>query len=82
MKLENVVECPSREGVKAAVLNGLGVTLLSSRNITEGLTEVAGGLPKFSQVCHVLRSNSGAGGPLLRNLVDAILSEFLEAPLS
>lgn len=81
LKLENVVECPSREGVKAAVLNGLGVTLLSRRNLTEGLTEVAGGLPKLPQVCHVLRSHPAAGGPLLRNLVDAVLNEFLEAPL-
>ncbi|WDU64096.1 substrate-binding domain-containing protein [Pseudomonas poae] len=82
LKLESVFECPSREGIKAAVLNGLGVTLLSSRNITEGLTEVAEGLPKLSQVCHVLGPHLGAGGPLLRNLVDAILNEFLETPLS
>ncbi|WEL57582.1 LysR family transcriptional regulator [Pseudomonas kermanshahensis] len=80
IRLENVFECPSREGVKAAVLNGLGVTLLSTRNVTEGLVEIAEGLPKFPQVCHVLRTHSGASGALLKNLIDAVLNEFLETP--
>jgi DNA-binding transcriptional LysR family regulator len=77
-QLDVVFECPSREGIKAAVMNGLGVTLLSRRNITAGLMEIPLGLPQFPQVCHVLRYQNSIAGALHKNLIDAVLREFKE----
>lgn len=77
--LNVVLECPSKEGVRAGIRNGFGIGLLSRRNLTEGLEELESDLPRLPQVCHVLRSRNDAPSKVERNLTEAILHETQEA---
>lgn len=77
-KLDVVLECPSKEGVRAGIRNGFGVGLLSRRNLVDGLELLEGDLPHLPQVCHVLRSRTRNPSLVERNLTGAILQEMLE----
>ncbi|MGR9148132.1 LysR family transcriptional regulator [Rhizobium leguminosarum] len=76
--LNVVLECPSKEGVRAGIRNGFGIGLLSRRNLTEGLEELEADLPRLPQVCHVLRSRNDSPSKVERNLTEAILQEMQE----
>ncbi len=76
--LDVVLECPSKEGVRAGIGNGFGVGLLSRRNLVEGLVEVDDDLPRLPQVCHVLRSRTRTPPLVERNLAAEILKEMRE----
>jgi len=77
--LNVVLECPSAEGVRAGVRHGLGLALLSRRNMVPGLMEVTADLPAFPAVCHVLRRRSETPTMLEKGLTDAVLEEMREA---
>lgn len=76
--LDVVLECPSKEGVRAGIRNGFGVGLLSRRNLVEGLEELDGDLPRFPQVCHVVRSRRRSPPVVERTLTDEIVREMNE----
>lgn len=71
-------ECPSSEGVRTGVRHGLGIALLSRRNLSPGIVEILDGLPRFSQVVHVLRGRNETPSRLEANLIDAIVAEMRE----
>lgn len=77
--LDVVLECPSKEGVRAGIRNGFGVGLLSRRNLVEGLRELEDGLPRMPQVCHVLRSRSLSPSAAEQSLTESIVAELLES---
>ncbi|MGF7160627.1 DNA-binding transcriptional LysR family regulator [Rhodoligotrophos appendicifer] len=74
-----VLECPSVDGVRSGVRNGLGVALLSRRNITPDLIELEADLPEFPKVIHVLRSRNAIAGELELTLSRAVVEELKEA---
>lgn len=76
--LNVVLDCPSAEGVRAGVCHGLGLGLLSRRNLTPGLVEVTADLPAFPEVCHVLRRRSDVASALEQSLTEAVLQEMRE----
>ena len=78
-RLDVVLECPSKEGVRAGVLHGLGIALIGSRNLTPGLVEMTENLPKFPEVCHVLRCHPGIGGEAQKGLASAVIRELVDS---
>lgn len=76
--LNVILECPSAEGVRAGVRHGLGIALLSRRNLSPGIVEVQADLPRFPQVVHVLRGRNETPSRLEANLIDAVVSEMRE----
>jgi DNA-binding transcriptional LysR family regulator len=77
--LDVVLECPSGAGVRAGVRHGLGIALLSRRDLEPGLVEIDDAdLPRFPPVRYVLRRCRGAGGELLDSLQEAVAQEMLD----
>lgn len=74
--LNVILECPSAEGVKAAVRHGLGVAIIGRRHLAEGLTEISSDLPTFPQICHVVRSGKRLPPDLDASLTDALSQEL------
>jgi len=76
--LKVMMECPSSAGVRSGVKSGLGIALISERNLTEDLEVIDAGLPAFPEVCHVLRIGHGSGDKLMEDLCLAITREMQE----
>lgn len=76
--LNVVLECPSSEGVRAGVRHGLGIALLSRRNLVPGIIEIHGDLPLFPPVVHVLRARNATPSRLEKSLIDAVVAEMCE----
>jgi DNA-binding transcriptional LysR family regulator len=76
--LNVVLECPSAHGVQSGVRHGLGVAIIGRRRLIPGLSEIAGDLPQFPSVCHVLRSGRRLSKDLDASLTDAIIKEMLD----
>lgn len=74
--LRVVLECPTKEGVRAGIKSGFGIGLLGRSNLEEGLMELTADLPAMPSVSHVLRSRGALPPRLERNFVDAILLEM------
>lgn len=76
--LDIVLECPSKEGVRAGIRNGFGIGLLSRRNLIDGLEELREDLPPLPEVCHVLRSRTCSPSVVEKSLIEALLEEMRE----
>ncbi len=76
--LNVVLECPSAAGVRAGVVSGLGIALISGRNLTDELEVIHSNLPHFPRVCHVLRFGKSVSKKLEESLSLAITNEMQE----
>jgi DNA-binding transcriptional LysR family regulator len=74
--LRVVLECPSKEGIRAGIKSGFGIGLLGRSNLEDGLIELTAELPRMPSVSHVLRSRTAPPSRLETNFVDAILLEM------
>ena len=73
-KFTVVMDCPSSEGVRAAVRSGLGCALMGRKDMSEDLIELDHGLPRFPRICHVLRSANRLAPEVEQSLRDAVLT--------
>ncbi len=75
--LNIVLECPSCDGVTAGVRHGLGVGVISRRQLRPGLMEIEGDLPVFPQICHIARSSNALPADLEKTLMEAVSQEMI-----
>lgn len=76
-RYHQVMECPSIQGVQAAVSAGLGVAVLNTPNITDDMRAWAGAELGLPSVAFVLRRAGGAGDAV--EALSAHLASALEA---
>nr|WP_280818853.1 substrate-binding domain-containing protein [Thiorhodococcus minor] len=74
--LASVLTCPSGAGILCALHAGLGVRLLSTRQITPEMEGLSEPLPPPPEVAQIVRIGSGAGASAVRALVDEIATEL------
>lgn len=74
--LETVFECSSSAGVRAAVIAGLGVALLSERHLRPQIEVIQGRLPEPPTLAYVIRRSRKARNPALDSLVAEIAAEI------
>lgn len=75
--LVTVLECPSTTGIVSAVREGIGVTLLSSRYLTDDMTRLDDCLPPAPDIVWLLRAGRQPSAA-----VTALAEAFSERPLA
>ena len=75
-RIETVLECASIEGVRSAVVAGLGVALVNRRNMRSGMRRIESRFPTPPEIAYVLRRRPGVDGRAVEALATEIANEF------